>query len=236
MVTLFNELLYKPLVNALIFLYETAAFYDLGVAIILLTILIRLVMFPVFYKTAKHQRITQKLQPHLKKIQETHKGDKTAQTQATLDLYKAHGINPLTPLFLVLIQLPILIALYQVFSGGLSEETLKYLYSFVSRPEVINSTFFGLDLHASSWPLVLLAAAAQYIQGKMALIKREPNSTPTQAEKIGEQMVYIGPILTLVILWSFPAAIGLYWLVTTLFSIGQQVLVNKHIAAETKGN
>src|SRR3989338_7917009 len=117
---IFNELLHRPLVNLLAFLYEHPAFRDFGVAIIMLTVIIRLVLFPLFHKTAQHQRINQKLQPHIKKIQETHKDNREAQTKAMMALYSEHNINPLTPILLLIVQLPILIALYQVFRDGFS--------------------------------------------------------------------------------------------------------------------
>src|SRR3989338_3537665 len=116
MSTLFNEVLYRPMVNILVLLYENITFGSLGIAIILLTLIIRIVLFPVFFKTAKHQRISQELQPHIKRIQEEHKDDKANQTKALMDLYKKHKINPLTPILLIVLQIPIIYALYVVFS------------------------------------------------------------------------------------------------------------------------
>src|SRR3989338_5142007 len=115
MSTLFNEILYRPMVNILVLLYENITFGSLGISIILLTLIVRVVLFPIFFKTAKHQRISQELQPHLKRIQEEHKDNKANQTKAMMDLYKKHNINPLTPILLIIIQLPILIALFIVF-------------------------------------------------------------------------------------------------------------------------
>lgn len=237
MATIFNELLYRPMLNTLVLLYENVTFGNLGLSIIILTLLIRIVLFPLFFKTAKHQRISQELQPHIKKIQDTHKEDKATQTKALMDLYKKHNINPFTPIFLLILQIPILYALFVVFSQSfgdtaLSEKALSALYNFVPIPDHINFTFLSLDLKVKSLILVLIATAAQFIQGKVSLIKPKKsleNKTLSQAEAIGRQMIFIGPLLTFVLLWNLPAAIGLYWLSTTVFSIIQQIMLNRHM-------
>ena len=237
MSALFNELLYRPMVNILVLLYENVTFGSLGIAIILLTLIIRVVLFPIFFKTAKHQRISQELQPHIKRIQEEHKDSKANQTKAMMDLYKKHKINPLTPIFLIILQIPIIYALFKVFSHSfaestLSEEALSALYSFVTAPSSIDFYFLGMDLKLKNIIIVIVAAVAQFFQGKLSIIKTKKsleNQTVSQAEKIGKQMMYIGPLLTLVFLWNLPAAIGVYWLSTTVFSIIQQIFLNKHM-------
>lgn len=229
---LFNEILHRPLVNLLVFLYERVTFNDLGLAIILVTLVTRVILFPVFHKTALHQRKQQILQPKLKKIQEETKDNKAAQGKAMMELYKAHGINPFEPFVLILIQLPILIALYQVFQEGFSEKALSSLYSFVPQPEIITSTFLGIDLSERNIAIIVLAALAQYIQGKLSITKPALKNNPTQTERIATQMTLIGPVITLAILWNFQAAIGLYWLSTTIFSIGHQLIVNRSVLKE----
>src|SRR3989344_7727847 len=227
--TLFNELLHRPLVNLLVFLYEKVTFYDLGLAIIALTIVIRIILFPLFHKLAHHQRMTQKIQPHIKKLQETHKDSKEAQTKAIMALYGEHKINPLTPIFLLLLQLPILIALYNVFRDGFSEKALASLYTFVSEPASFIHTFLGfIDLNASNLLIVLIATGLQYIQGMVSAPK--PGGDPQMA-KLARNMLFIGPGITLVILWNLPSALGLYWLTSTAFSIFQQRVLDKKLDA-----
>src|SRR3989344_1180840 len=103
----FRETLYRPFFNALAWLYENVAFEDLGIAIILLTLAVRLVLFPLFHQTVKHQRITQNLQPEIKRIQNSHKEDKEVQAQKIMELYEEHKVNPLMPLLALIIQIPI---------------------------------------------------------------------------------------------------------------------------------
>lgn len=227
---MFNTLLYKPLLNALIFLYQTIAYQDLGVSIILLTFFIRLILMPLFYHSTKNQMIMQKLQPHLQKIQHDHKDNKEKQAQAMMELYKQHKVNPFSGIFLLLVQLPIFIALYRLFSKDFSSLNLNLLYSFVVKPAFLKASFLGLiDLKNSNILIVSLAAIFQYFQGWLTLPKLDKGRELSGAEKMGKQMIFIAPFLTIIILWKLPAAIGLYWLTTTVFSVVQQIHINKKV-------
>ncbi len=231
---LFNTFLYNPLFNGLILLYKYVTFEDLGLAIILLTIIIRFILYPLFYKSLKNQALLQKIQPEIEKIQQSHKNDKEKLATALLALYRERQVNPFSSFFLIFLQLPILIALYQVFLSGFSQEALQVVYKFVAAPQVIHNTLLGLiDLGGKSIVIVILAAAAQYLQSILALPKQSAASESPSA-KMAKNMVYIGPVLTLLILGNLPAAVGLYWLTSSLFSVGQQWLINK--ALKNNGN
>ncbi len=224
----YNLIFYQPLFNALIFLYDTVGFGNMGLAIIFLTILIRLLLFPIFQKSVRHQTIMQKLQPKLESIQREHKSNKEKQFKATMELYKEHEINPFSGFLLLLLQLPILIALYRIFLTKLTPETLQGLYSFVAAPQNPNYSFFGLiNLEQGSIVMVGLAAAVQYIQGMRSLPKIEAGREMAAAEKVNRQMIYLAPAITFIIFLKLPAAIGLYWIVSSLFSILQQEIVNR---------
>ena len=226
----FDLIFYWPVLNLLIYFYETVAFRDFGVAIILVTILIRLVLYPLFHKGAKQQMLMQRIQPKIKKIQELHKHDKEKQTQALMDLYKEHGVNPFSSMLLIIVQMPIMLALFYVARSGLVPGIIAGLYSFIPQPQITSSLFLGIiDLAKPSIFLILFAALAQYFQSRLALYRDPANTAPpTAAEKMARQMVFVGPIITVVIFYSLPAAIGLYWLVTSLFSVFQQIIINRH--------
>ncbi|MEK9180484.1 MAG: YidC/Oxa1 family membrane protein insertase [Patescibacteria group bacterium] len=231
---LYNEILNRPLLNLLVFLYNTVAFEDLGLAIIILTIIVRLILYPLFHKGAKHQMVMQRLQPKVKKIQDEHKANKEKQAEAMLHLYREHNVNPFSGFFILLVQLPILIALYRIFLNTLKPEFLDSLYPFVARPEVIHNTLFGLiNLGESSILIVSLAALAQYFQGKLALWKKGEKPQTTQ-EKMAHNMVFVGPIITVVIFFNFPAAVALYWAATSLFSVFQQIIINRQLKNDGK--
>ncbi len=218
MVSLFNTYLYQPILSVLIFIYEHSAFGDLGLAIILLTILIRIVLFPLFYKGAKDQALMQRLQPHIKKIQLDHKDNKEEQAKAMLALYRKHSLNPFSGILLLLVQLPILIALYQVFLRELTSDVFG------------NLTFFGLiNLGERSLILAVIAAALQYVHGKLSIPSRPKTRDTNQFASVGRMMIVMGPALTFIILINFPAALGLYWATSTLFSLGQQVIINRRL-------
>lgn len=237
MAYLYNLLIYQPLVNALIFFYNTVAFENLGLAIIFLTLLIRMVLFPLFHKSTRHQMMMMKLQPEVKKIQEKHKHDREKQTLAMMELYKEHNVNPFSGILLLIIQLPVLFALFQIFRSSFVAESLRgTLYGFVKTPAALNVLFLGLiNLEQGSILMVGLAAVAQYFQAKLSLPPKS-GGAPSAAERMSRQMVFVGPIFTLLIFYRLPAAVGLYWAVTSLFSVIQQLIINKSLKNGPTGN
>ena len=229
----FYAILFQPLTNALIFFYNTVALQDLGLAIIFLTLVIRLILYPFFHKSARQQTIMQYLQPKLKAIQLEHKSDRAKQTEAMMALYKEHQVNPFSGFLFLLIQIPVLITLYQIFLKSLVPEVFApTLYSFIHLPDAFNTMFLGLiNLSSKSILMVVLAALAQFFQGKLAMPKRaDPKAPMSTQEQIGRNMMYVGPLLTIFIFYNFPAAISLYWLASSLFSVVQQIMINKSLA------
>src|SRR3989344_3474707 len=139
LVTIFNIFLYRPLFNFLVIIYNYVPGHDFGIAIIILTLIIRVIIYPISVKALNSQKALQKLQPKLQEIQQKYKDDKEKQGVETLELYRKEKINPFSGLFLALVQFPILIALYNVFWNGLNAKELVHLYSFVLNPENINA-------------------------------------------------------------------------------------------------
>lgn len=226
---IFNIALYQPMFNALVILYKYVAFQDLGVAIILLTIIIRFILYPFFYHSFRNQTLMQKIQPEIQKIQHDHKDNREKQAQAMMALYKEHKVNPFSSFLLILVQLPILIVLYRLFLVGLSPESFSNLYSFISAPDVINNISLGLiDLKSRSILIVVLAGILQYLQSRLSLPKKSAANDSPMA-KMARNMTYIGPVISVVILINLPSAIGIYWLTSSAFSILQQLLVNRSI-------
>lgn len=227
----FNTILYQPLFNALVFLYNTIAFQDLGVAIIMLTVVVRVILYPLFYKSFRNQTLMQKIQPQIQKIQHDHKGNREKQAQAMMELYKQHKVNPFSGFLLILVQLPILIVLYRLFLEGITPDSFANLYSFVPQPAELHHIFLGLiDLGNKSIVIVVLAAVSQYLQGRLSLPKTGDDQSP--AVKVGKSMVFIGPVLTVLVLVTLPSAVGIYWFASSAFSIAQQILINKSLNKE----
>ncbi len=233
----FHYLLTQPLTNVLVFFYNTIALRDLGLAIILLTVFIRLVLFPLFHKSTRQQIIIQHLQPRLKEIQKEFKEDKVKQTEAMMALYREHGVNPFSGFLFLLVQIPILIALYQIFLLDFGAGKLAGLYSFVADPGALHTTLLGLiNLNQPSILMVALAAILQYFQAKLALPPRQEGKIPSPAEAAMRHMVFIGPLITLLIFYRLPSAVSLYWVVSSLFSIGQQIVINRSLAHLRNGS
>ena len=231
LISAYQTILYQPLFNALVFLYQYLPGRDFGMAVIVLTALIRILFYPLMIKSIKSQKVLSELQPKIQEIQQKYKNDKEKQAKATMELYQKEKINPFGGCLPLLIQLPILIALYQVFWRGLQPEQLSQLYSFVPNPGAIHPLFLGImNLAQPSLILAVLASISQFFQTKMVTpktpkVKKDQGQMAQFSGMMQKQMLYFFPIFTVLILLRLPAAIGLYWIVTTLFSILQQYLV-----------
>ncbi len=223
MTELFNDIFYQPIFNFLVWIYNLLPNHDLGLAIIILTLIIRLILFPLAQKQIRSQRALTKLQPKIEELKLQYKDNKEALGKAMMDLYKQEKINPLSSCLPLLIQLPFLLAVYWVFKNGLANGSLDLLYPFVHNPGSLNPITFGFfDLSIKSIPLAILAGGAQFWQSKMMIGKQKAQGT---AAAMNKQMLYIMPAFTVYIGWVFPAGLTLYWFVTILFSIVQQKIL-----------
>jgi YidC/Oxa1 family membrane protein insertase len=232
--SIFNTILYRPILNALVLLYETLPGQDFGVAIVVLTVIVRLLLYPSTLKSVKSQKALQELQPKIKEIQKKYKDNKQKQGEEVMKLYKEEKISPFSGCLPVLFQLPILIALFLVLkalagnSGGIDQ---GLFYSFIPFSGEINTMFLGvLNLANPSPILAVVAGGTQFIQSKMMTSKNISSNKENKndfSEIMQKQMLYFFPIVTFFILWKLPSAIALYWIVTALFSVGQQYLAFK---------
>jgi len=222
-------ILYKPLFNALIFLVWLMPFHNVGLAIIILTIIIRLILLPSLLKATRQQKRMRDLQPEIAEIQKRYKDDRQKQSQELMAFYKRNKVNPIGSCLPLLIQLPILLILYYVFINGLNTARFDLLYPFTPRPESINTLFLGLDLaKPDRFILPLIAGVLQYFQSRqlMPQTKSDKGASGSTGQEmqamIGKQMMYLMPVFTVIISGRLPAALPLYWSVTTLFMIAQQ--------------
>lgn len=229
MIHFFNTILVYPLLNLLVFFYNYIP--DIGVVIILITILVRLVLLPSFHKSLKHQKVLTALQPKMDEIKHKYKNDKEQQARAMMELYSTHKVNPVSSCLPLLLQLPILIALYQVFIQSLNGSALQGLYPFIQNPGVINPMFLNwLNLAHPNLILGIVAGIAQYFQAKMMLPK-VPSTDPT-AKMMSYQTLYFLPAITILLGARFPAGLTIYWIVTTMFGIAQQYYILRKEANE----
>jgi len=231
---IWNDILVKPLLNLLIFLHNVIPGHDLGIAIIVITIIIRFAVMPLSIKSSRSQRKMKKLMPELNALKEQHKDDQQALARAQMEFYKRNGVSPFASCLPVLIQFPILIALYKVLREGLTTINPEQVYSFISSPEKLNTMFLGfLDLsRPEKFVLPVLAGGLQYILSVMTMPidKNSKDNSPEAA--MNKSMIYMFPLMTVFFAVSVPAGLTLYWVAGTLFSIVQQIYVNREKTKE----
>lgn len=244
---LFNELLYRPLFNSMVFFYNTIPGANIGLALILTTLVVRILMIPLYRASIKSQREMTIVQPILKELQTKYKDDRQKLSEEMLKAYKEHNVNPFAGILLLFVQIPILIAIYNVSLNIFKPENYPALYSFITLPETFNPQFFGLLNVADSKNIILalLVGISQYYQIKL-IISRNKSAKPKETKKsknkksdkpeepdfattLNKQMLFMMPILVTIFAYSFPAAMSLYWITTTLFTIGQEFILIKQV-------
>jgi YidC/Oxa1 family membrane protein insertase len=229
----FDALLYRPLYNLLIALIDIP-YVDAGIAVIVLTCIVKLLLFPISMKAVRAQEAMTLLQPEITAIQEKHKDDRNALALATLELYRKNGVNPFSGILTILIQIPIILALYWVFyKGGLPVINVEKLYSFVPNPSSVDTSFLGvLEVTQSKSIIVaLLTAATAFLQANITMMK--PNLTSKPGESMRDDMVrsmhmqmkYVLPLVVGFVAFGLQVVVGLYWITSNLFGIGQHLYI-----------
>lgn len=225
---LFRILLWQPLFNLLIFFYLYLPGNDFGIAIIALTVLIRLILWPWQKKAIYSQLVLQKIQPKIKELQKKYKNDKEKLGREFLKLTRSQKVNPFFGTFITFLQLPILIALYRVFWRGVNEESLQYLYSFIKRPETLNPSFLGLiDLSQPNIILAILLGIVLFWQQRSLMPKEK--TSKSFANLFQTQMLYFMPVFMTLLFLKFPSALALYLIISTVFSILQQKIAKREL-------
>jgi YidC/Oxa1 family membrane protein insertase len=236
---LFNTLFFEPLYNTLIALIGVVPGGDVGIAVILLTIIVKLVLFPLSKSAVKSQLEMRELQKPMEDLKEKYKDDREKLGLETLELYKKHGINPFAGLFLVLIQLPVILALYWVIlNSGLPTINTDILYSFIKIPGTITMEFISF-FHISephSVVLALLAAISQHFQARFSFPKQppkpktdKPSFQDDMMRGMSIQVTWVLPIFVFFVSYSLAAVVSLYWFVSNLFAIGQELYIRDTI-------
>ena len=231
-----SAVLYKPLFNLLILLVWIFPGHYVAFAIIVVTIIIRVILLPSSMKASRQQIKMRNLQPEIQELQAKYKDDKQKQSQELMKFYKEKNINPLGSCLPLLIQLPILLILYYVFKNGLDTSHFGLIYPFIPKPEFINTNFFGIDLaQKERWILPIIAGVLQFVQGWQLTPKNQPGQKQEMSAMVSKQMLYLMPVFTVFIAGSLPAALPLYWIITTAFSVVQQWVVLKEKPRVEKG-
>lgn len=235
---MYATFIYNPLYNGLILLTNLLPFLDAGTLIVLFTLLVKLVLYPISKKAVRTQALMKELEPELRAIKNTYKDDKQKQAIETMNLYKKKEINLFSSILLLVIQIPIIFALYKIFySNGLSDIHTDILYSFVQAPGVISMSFLGLlDITEKSVVLALFAAISQYFQIKLSVPaspKLAPGEKPSfqddLARNMQTQMKYVFPVMIFFISQHLPAGLAIYWTTSNLFMIAQEIYIRRQL-------
>jgi YidC/Oxa1 family membrane protein insertase len=238
---MFNTLFYNPLYNALVYLIDIIPGGDVGLATIVLTCIVKFILFPLSKQATKTQLLMKKYEPEMKKIQEQYKNNREELARKTLDFYKTNGINPFASFFLVLIQLPIILALAFVFyRGGLPVINTDILYSFVGVPTLVNTSFLGyFDITKTSLILSILTGIAQFIQIRLsvpALEKKDNTKEQTFGEDFARsmnmQMRYVMPVFMFIVCLNVSGAVALYWITGSIFMIFQELYLRRTVKSK----
>ncbi|MFA5773503.1 MAG: YidC/Oxa1 family membrane protein insertase [Candidatus Paceibacterota bacterium] len=244
MQALWNTVFYQPIYNALIFIIDNITFGDVGFAIILVTIIVKLALSPLTRKSIKSQVLMKRMEPEIKQIKKDFP-NKEEQAKKTFELYKKYGTNPFSGCLVVIIQLPVIFALYYVFYKGLSVDS-SLIYSFIQIPATLHTNFLGLvEMSSHSIFLGIFAGITQFVQGylstpikpkKVEIVKeiRKASEPKTFQEQLSDSMQmnvrYILPIFIAFIAWKISAAVALYWIVSNIFTIVQEWYIRRKLS------
>ena len=233
--SVFHAALYQPIFNFFVGLYNLIPGHDVGLVILIITILVRILVWPLTSSSIRAQKSVQELQPKVDAVKKEFANDKQKQAEELMKVYKENKVNPFSSCLPLLVQLPILIALYMVMRDGLmADKFAAELYSFVDNPGKINPLSLGfLDMAKPNYVLAILAGLAQFWQAKTMLSKQPPKEAGAGGKDEGmmaamnKQMLYFMPAMTAIIGFGLPAGLTVYWFFSTLLTVAQQAILLK---------
>lgn len=234
--SLFNALVHTPLYNALVYIISVVPHADVGLAVIALTVLVKLILFPLARRASLTQARVRAITPQIEELKERYKDDKQTQTLEIIKLYKENGIKMSTSFLVMLIQLPVILGLYWIFyKGGLPTIDTSILYSFMPAldTDTINMQFLGIiDMAGRSLSIAILAGLSQFFYSTLVMPKPKPRGeNPTLKEDLAHsmhlQMKFVMPIVIAGVAYFISAAVALYWATSNIFMILQELIVQR---------
>jgi len=224
-----TQILFIPIYNLLMFFVWLLPGNSLALAIIAVTIILRVALLPSSIKASKSQLELQKLQPEMNEIRSKYKGDQKKQSEEMMRLYKEHKVSPFGSCLPLIIQLIVLVIFYRVIMIGFNADHFNLLYSFMPHPGSINLNFFGINMAKPDlWILPILAGVLQFVQTKMIPQPPMQKKSNDPMAMMNKQMIYFFPLITVFIARSLPAGLAIYWSITSIFMIFQQWYINSH--------
>ncbi len=236
----FYYVFYQPIFNLLLLLVFIMPNHDFGLAVIALTVVVKVLMWPLSRKAMASQKALTKLQPKMEELKKTYKDDQEKLAKEMMALYSREKVSPMSSCGLVLIQLPIFISLYRALMHGVENSGMNVIYPFIPNPGTIEPTLLGImSMSDPSWVLAILAGAAQFWVSRMTVRQQQPpqagpgGKDENTMAMVNKQMMYMMPVVTVVIGWTMPAALSLYWFIMTLLTGVQTWLMMREVKKET---
>jgi YidC/Oxa1 family membrane protein insertase len=215
----------EDLAEAVLKFFQEDLGWSWGLAIIGLTFAVRLLVLPLSIRGIKSMRHMQLVAPELKQIQEKYKDDRERQQREMLALYKEHGVNPLASCFPFLLQIPFFIAVYQLLRGDAFQQDVEQ--SGASESFLFVSSVIDKPTGAEQWILIILFIATTALTFLYTTATTQTTSGP-------QKYIFLAlPVLFAPLIATQPAGLGIYWIATNVWSLGQQVVVQKLIPAPT---
>ncbi|MBL1434139.1 membrane protein insertase YidC [Candidatus Wolfebacteria bacterium] len=238
---IFHAIAYDPIYNFLVFLVDIIPGGSVGVAVILATVVVKIILFPLSLSAVRTQMVLKTVQPKIKEVQDRLKDKKEEMAKELMALYKKYKINPFSSLLLFIIQIPIIIALYLVFlREAFPVINTDILYSFVPIPELINLDFFGfITVTDRSIVLALLAGITQFFQVRFAMPapgprKKDATMKEDMVRNLQLQLRFMMPVLITIFAYMISAVVALYFITSNLFAIGQELYMRQTVKKEKK--
>jgi YidC/Oxa1 family membrane protein insertase len=229
---LFHTIVYEPIYNALVYFVDILPGHDVGFAVIIVTVIVRFILYPLSRRAIKAQMAMKAIAPEIEELKKKYKNKPEEQGRAIFALYRERDVHPFAGILVILVQLPILFGLYWVFArGGLPEINADILYSFVAMPALVDMEFLGLiNMAGHSIVLSVLAGISQFIYTRLSMGPRgqktaaEASFSEDMARTLDVQMRYVLPLMVGVFAYFIAAAAPLYWLTGNVFMVIQELL------------
>lgn len=238
---MFHTFFYEPIYNLIVLVLTFIPLHDIGAAIVVVTLIVKAILLPFNMSALRTQYMMKKIEPEMNKIKELQKKDPQAASKQMIDLYRKEKINPFSSLFAMILQIPIFIALYIVFSKGLFDDP-KSIYSFVTFPDTLHTVAFGIfDVTEKNIVIALLAGLSSYF---LAVRQTAQMGTPKDAKKQNKedsfqdhfmksmkiQLLYVLPVIITISAMALPSALGLYWFISNSASYALDVYMKRKLA------
>lgn len=234
---MFTTILIQPIYNIFVLLVDVMPHGDAGLAIIGLTVLMRLILYPLFTASIRTQIGMAAMQPELDEATEKYKNDQDKLGRVRMELLKKYKVNPFAGIGAVIVQFALIISLYYaLFREGWPNINHALLYSFVHAPAVVSTSFFGLInlLTPHHWILAIVVALTQGVAIWLTTA-RMPQPKAGDKDKMAAQrlqqqmMLYVLPVVMGIVSWTFGGAVGIYFTTGNVLSVAQEIVVRRHI-------